>query len=173
VNVWKVILATLVIFITGVVTGALVVGITNRVAQKHLSRGRQETHQPNNPSVLPNSNPREGRPQNSGTMPNRLRAGINMEFLEKLDAEVSLTSGQRERLQQIIADGQLRNKRIWDNVAPEIRHENLETQKRIREVLTPEQLVRFEELMKQTRPMSRPREQKPPVVQENLQTAPK
>ena len=86
---------------------------------------------------------------------NRLPRGLNLEFLHKLDAEVHLTPVQRERIEQIITDGQSRNKEILERVTPELRHEMAETQKRIREILTPEQHARFEELMKQSRPAGR------------------
>jgi hypothetical protein len=155
VNLWKVIVATLAIFITGVVTGGLLVGYTDRAAQ----RNRRPAAQREISRPLPNSpgagtfNPRD--PQTRplpNTLPNRLSRAISIEFLQKLDSEVHLTSGQRERIEQVIADGQLRNKQIWDRVAPEIRRENLETQRRVRDILTPEQLARFDELMKQSRP---------------------
>lgn len=68
---------------------------------------------------------------------------------------MELTSGQRTRVREIIAEGQARNKESWDRIAPELRREMVETQKRIREILTPEQRAKFEELMKQSRPASR------------------
>lgn len=175
-NIWKVILATLVIFITGVVTGGLLVGFAERAARApHANRQRGEGHTANNPTPGTSPQREPGRGPNPANLPNRLRAGINLEFLEKLDSEVHLTAGQRERIEEIVADGQLRNKRIWDNVAPDIRRENMETQRRIREALTPDQLTRFEELMKQTRPLSRPpRDQKSPQsAPDNAQPAPK
>jgi len=75
-----------------------------------------------------------------------------MEFLQKLDSEVHLTPEQREHIERIITDGQLRNKEIMERVNPELRREMAETQKRIREELTPEQRKRWEELMKQRQP---------------------
>ncbi len=129
---WKVICATLVIFVTGVVTGGLLVIYANHVSQKGRSKlPREIVRQPSNP---PNPNvtvnPREAnRLPNPVNSANRPRLGIN--------------------------EGQQRNKETWDRVLPEIRRENAETQRRIRETLMPEQLARFEELMKQSRPPTR------------------
>jgi len=155
---WKVICATLVIFVTGVVTGGLLVIYANHVSLKGRSKlPREIVRQPGNP---PNPNvtvnPREAnRLPNPVNSANRPRLGINLEFLQRLDAEVHLTAGQHERIEQIINEGQQRNKETWDRVLPEIRRENAETQRRIRETLMPEQLARFEELMKQSRPPTR------------------
>ena len=190
-NSWKVICATLVIFITGVVTGGLLVSYADRASQKNrVLRQRPDVRVPankQNPSPL--ANPREQpSPRLPNLMQNRLPRGMSLEFLQKLDAEVHLTPGQHERIEQIITAGQLRNKEIWDRIAPELRHEMTETQKRIREILTPEQHARFEELMKQSRPTgrrnsdeplppgARPRDQFRPVAPrdtpENPQPAP-
>ena len=157
-NTWKVILATLVIFITGVVTGGLLVSYADRAPQKNRPpRQRAEGRPPgNNQNLPPLANPRElSSPRFPNPMQNRLQRGVSLEFLQKLDAEIHLTTGQHERIEQIITDGQLRNKEIWERISPELRREMAETQKRIREILTPEQHARFEELMKQSRPAGR------------------
>jgi hypothetical protein len=176
VNTWKVICATLVIFITGVVTGGLLVSYADRASQRKRPFRPHEVARPlaNNSNPTPATNPRDpARPLNQ--LPNRFPRGISLEFLQRLSAEVQLTSGQRERLEQIIAEGQLRNKEIWERITPELRREMTETQRRIRDILTPEQLVRFEELMKQSRstgrrsneeplpPGNRPRDQRRPL----------
>jgi len=151
VNAWKVILATLVIFITGVVTGGLLVNYTYRTHQKNRRPPTRESSRP--PLNLNSStagNPRDPVPRFSN-LQNRLARGVSMEFLQRLDAQVHLTPGQRERIEKIIIEGQQRNKEHWERIAPELRREMMETQKRIRETLTPEQRARFEELMKQSR----------------------
>jgi hypothetical protein len=157
VNLWKVIVATLAIFITGVVTGGLLVGYTDRAAQRvHRPSLQREISRPRDPQTRPLPN----------TTPNRLPRALSVEFLQKLDAEVHLTSGQRERIEQVIQEGQARNKQIWEErVAPEIRRENLETQRRVRDILTPQQLERFDELMKQSRPNMRRGENTTPPSQ--------
>lgn len=157
-NTWKVICATLVIFITGVVTGGLLVSYADRASQKNRSlRQRADGRLPGlNQNLPPMMNPRDAQsPRLPNLLQNRLARGVSLEFLQKLDAEVHLTAGQRERIEQIITDGQLRNKELWERITPELRREMAETQKRIRDILTPEQRQRFEEIMKQSRPAGR------------------
>jgi hypothetical protein len=156
VNTWKVILATLVIFVAGLVTGGLLVSYADRAQQKNRRfLPRDNVRLPANANHSPFGtprDPRESQPRLPNPLQNRMPRGVSMEFLKKLDSEVRLTPEQRERIEKIIADGQLRNKELWERVAPEMRREMAETQKHIREELTPEQRVRFEELMKQSRP---------------------
>lgn len=152
-NTWKVILATLVIFVAGVVTGGLLVSYADRAQQKNRRfLPRDNVRLPANANHSPLGSPREPQTRLPNLLQNRMPRGVSMEFLQKLDSEVRLTPEQRERIEKIIADGQLRNKELWERVAPEMRREIAETQKLIREELTPEQRVRFEELMKQSRP---------------------
>ena len=157
-NTWKVIFATLVIFVTGVVTGGLLVSYADRASQKSRSlRQRAEGRLPgNNQNLSPVTHPRDGQPPRlPNLIQNRMPRSVSLEFLQKLDAEIHLTTGQHERIEQIITDGQLRNKELLERITPDLRREMAETQKRIREILTPEQHKRFEELMKQSRPAAR------------------
>ena len=165
-NAWKVILATLVIFVAGLVTGGLLVSYSDRAQQKQRRSNPREN--PNRAmGNVSGPNLRDGqRPPN---LPNRLPHGLSMEFLQRLDSELHLTPDQRERIEKIITTGQQRNKELWERIAPELRREIAESQKRIREELTAQQKVRFEELMKQrpprkgdemTQPDRRPRDQR-------------
>ena len=174
-NTWKVVLATLVIFVTGVVTGGLLVSYADRAAQTNRPlRQRAEGRLPGNNQNLPAAvNARE--PQSSrlpNPIQNRMPRGVSLEFLQRLDAEVHLTAGQREHIQQVIADGQLRNKAIIERITPEVRRELAETQRHIRELLTPEQRTRFEEVMKQSRPRDQRRPTTPRDQTENSQPVP-
>ena len=166
-NFWKVILATLVIFVAGVVTGGLLVNYSDRTLQKvRRFQPRENVRQPANPNLPPGAmlapNARDPRQPN---LPNRLAPGLNLEFVQKLDGEVQLSPEQRDHIQKIIADGQQHNKELWKRIAPELREENARTKERIRNALTPEQRVRFDELMKQPRPTGRrPDDSAPPNV---------
>lgn len=146
-NIWKIICATLVIFITGVFTGGLLVSYTDFAAQKR--RGDSENRRGGNPPFVAPRGPRD-----PPAIVRPLR-GLNREFLQRLDAQVQLSPEQRDQIEKIISEGQTRNKELWDRIAPEMHQEIIATQKRIREVLTPEQRARFEELMKQQRPEGR------------------
>jgi len=139
VNSWKVILATMVIFGTGVVTGGLLV----RNSQRAQFQPPQRTNNP----------PRQFQPNYAG--------GVRVEFLRRAERELDLTLDQRERIDKIIAASQERTKKIMEPVSPLMREEIKRTKDEFREALTPEQRRRFDELLKQ---QQRPREQRRPVV---------
>ena len=128
-NSWKIILATVVIFGCGVVTGGLLVNYVER-AHPEIRRpfaGARHDRPGSQESQLP-------RPQM-----------LNQQFVEQLDAALHLTPEQREKIGKIIADGQERNRDLWRLVSQDVRQ-------RIRAVLTPEQRKQFEGLMKQLSP---------------------
>ena len=135
-NAWKIILATVVIFGCGVVTGGLLVNYVERV---HLE----------NPHPL--AGPRHDRP-GPQELPLPRPQMLNQQFVEQLDAALQLTPAQREKIGKIIANGQERNRDLWKLVSPQFREVMQDVRQRIRAVLTPEQRKQFEELMKQLAP---------------------
>jgi hypothetical protein len=146
VNTWKVILATLVIFIAGGVSGVLLGSYAANVQQKQqrhwlreLSSRRPELRPPAVSPREPLTGPGLGgaKPQGfAGGLPQILRTN----FLQKLAREIPLTAEQREHIEKAIAEGQERVHRdIW------------QTRERILAVLEPGQVKRFEELMRQSR----------------------
>lgn len=157
-NTWKVILATLVIFAAGVVTGGLLVSHADRV--KFRSRPNWRPQQAETlPRPTEPGSPREAtRPQG---VPAAVPQFLRKEFLERLDREVNLTPEQRERIEQVIREGQEHNRQFWERVSPELRQEIAEARRQIQAVLRPEQRARFDELMKQ-RPQRRTEETNPP-----------
>jgi Spy/CpxP family protein refolding chaperone len=126
VNVWKVILVTLVIFSAGAITGSLVTrqALLNvePFAEHHSTTNR---HGP-------------GRPERM----------MRMEFLTRAETQLDLTPEQIIQIEEIVQDGQARTRTLWEEVSPRMREEFKTTQDRIREVLTPIQRDRFEELLK-------------------------
>lgn len=172
-NTWKVILATLVIFAAGVVTGGLLVGHADRVKLRARPNWRPLPAE-NPPRPAEPGSPREAfRPPG---VPAAVPQFLRKEFLERLDREVNLTPEQRERIEQVIREGQERNRLFWDRVSPELRKEIAEARKQIQAVLNPDQRARFDELMKQ-RPQRRtdepnlpdrfrPRDQQYPALRE-------
>lgn len=131
-NYWKVILATIVIFGTGVMTGGLLVNqIDHRPASHHSSSARG--------------------PEDFVPRPDILKTN----FVDKLDDQVHLTKEQREKIEKIISDGQQRNHELWKLVSPQFRSVMQETRRRINGVLTPDQQKQFEQLLKQLHPPRR------------------
>ena len=117
-NTWKVILATMVIFAAGVVTGGLLV---RHVESRYFVHRR--------PAAVPRG------PQASSP------GGMRLEFLRRAQRELGLSSAQQERIDKILKESQ-------DRTRNKIREELQRTRNEFREVLTPEQQLRFEELTK-------------------------
>jgi hypothetical protein len=124
VNTWKVILATMVIFGTGVVTGGLLV---RHSEQMHLPR--------------PPRNPVTARPT-----PPLSAGGVRLDFLRRAGRELELTPEQRERVDKLLKESQERTRKV---MAPFMREELQRTREQFREVLTPAQRPRFDQLLKQ------------------------
>jgi Spy/CpxP family protein refolding chaperone len=158
VNSWKVILATIVIFGAGVVTGGLLVNYVD-----HSHRGNFRRPQANTDEHLQTNNP--VRPPEI-PMP-RVAERMGKQFVQQLNDTLQLTPEQRVKIEKIIADGQEQNREIWTNVAPKMRAVMQEVNQQIRAELTPEQLKPFEELLKH--PLRRPPQNTnaPPVVMTN------
>lgn len=125
-NTWKVIVATLVIFIAGVVTGGLLA----------VYSGRSFVVRPQRPAP-PN---RPAPTQSPGI--------LRVEFLRRLQRELDLTAGQRERIDQILKESQEHIRKIEEPVLPAVRDEMRRTREAFRDELTPEQRVKFDESFK-------------------------
>jgi hypothetical protein len=139
-NSWKLILATVVIFGCGVVTGGLLV---NYVERAHPDIRR------------PFAGPRHDRPDTPELQLPRPQI-LNRQFVEQLNTALQLAPEQREKIGKIIADGQERNRDLWKLVSPQFRGVMQDVHQRIRAVLTPEQKKQFEALMKQLSPRRPP-----------------
>lgn len=131
---WKVILATIVIFAAGVITGGVLV---NRVQR------------PERPGPLPPF----ARPQQE-MMPTPWFA--RREFLDRMDQHLNLNRDQYERIAAILQQSQDRTRKIMHRVGPEIQDELRQVRRDIRNELTPEQAKKFEELQHQLRGPRRP-----------------
>ena len=116
VSTWKVILATMVIFTAGMLTGGVMI---------HQFAKRPSPPAPFQPMIL------------------------RKEFLGRMNRELALTRQQRERIEKIMTESQERTRLLWELVGPEMRDEVMHVREDIREELRPEQLTKFEELMKQ------------------------
>lgn len=122
---WKVILATLVIFCSGLAVGALLVKKTARTMMGARSF------------------------QNVGTnAPASLWHQQQKEFLRRMERELGLTTEQRGSIEKILKESQERTKEIREKIAPEMREELKKVREQIRAELTPEQRTKFEEAIK-------------------------
>ncbi len=139
-NTWKVILATMLIFGTGVVTGGLLV--------RHAEGPRNRRPQQHPPGAL-----RPAQPVTPGAM--------RIDFLRRLERDLDLSPDQRQPIDRILKDGQERMKKLMEPVEPRLREELKKTIEEFRQALTPEQRERFDALRKQQQ--QRAREQHKPA----------
>lgn len=124
---WKVILATLVIFGTGVITGALVVNLHYPAEARPLSVKASATSAP----------------------PLQIQ---RKEFFQRMKRELKLRAEQQQRVEQLIHESQQRTQPLWDQVAPQMRDELRAVKEKIRAELDPDQQAKFEELFKPRNP---------------------
>lgn len=143
-NSWKVILATIVIFAAGLLTGGI---LTWRLEQANLMRRAHRTAQPASPG------------------------GWRFEFLRRAQRELDLSPEQRGQIDKLLKESQERTRVIMEPVSPQIHAEMLRTKEEFRKILTPEQQKRFDELLKkpahprdQRRPQGAPVEKKPQKI---------
>jgi len=129
VNNWKVIFATVVIFGAGVLTGGLLVNYV-----KHSNKSARDKSANTVSTHLAATN-QSVRPAEANKP--RLPDTLNKQFLQKLDEVLVLEAAQRESIRKIISESQNR-----------IRKEMQDTHVQIREVLTSDQRLQFDELVK-------------------------
>ena len=67
-------------------------------------------------------------------------------FINRLERELDLTAEQRRRIDEIIQDSRAEGESIHHEMLPRVRAHMDQTRRHIRDVLTPEQQVRFDEL---------------------------
>lgn len=150
-NVWKIVCATLVIFVAGIVTGVVLVRLGERGPRPWHRIPREVVNRPqtNLNVVTPNHlNPEAGRPQPNGGGPNA-PANRDREFLQLLERQIQLTPEQRGRIVEIMGAGQERIRQMRQSIEPDIRKEMQKTHEQIQALLTPEQREQFQRLMRQ------------------------
>lgn len=134
-NSWKVILATVVIFVAGIVTGALVI----RNLQSPTAR----------PDSVPKAPATARAPvfhDNRPVIPQVFLMRAN--FVQKLDHELKLNEVQRAHVERIVREGQERIRQICQDMQPQIHATLVETRDRIAAELTPDQQTVYEELLR-------------------------
>jgi Spy/CpxP family protein refolding chaperone len=131
VNTWKAILAALVIFGAGFVTGNV------------LNRMSAASKIPPPAANAPRTSAR------SSQQPLSLEQLRKVELMGRVQKELDLTPEQHARMDKVIEESQGRIRDLWEQVAPDIHDEYEDVQKKLCEELTPDQKKRFDELMKQ------------------------
>ena len=125
VNAWKPILAALVIFAAGVLTGGLTVGLRRPAVGPRWPASGQGLVRP---------------------WPAQRLGAQQGELFRRMEKQLDLTAAQRQRLEAIVKESQERIRTLAEDVAPQTRGELRRMRERIREELTPEQQRKFEKL---------------------------
>lgn len=128
-NTWKAILAVLVIFGAGFVTG-------------HVATRLSESAKP---AVTQNAARTTAHP---GQQPLSLEQLRKVELMGRVQKELDLTPEQHARIEKLIEESQQRIRDLWDQVAPDIHDEYDDVQKKLCQELTPDQKKTFNDLMK-------------------------
>jgi len=148
-NSWKIILAIVVIFGAGALTGGLLVNYMEPSHPKELQLPLGEViHHPQ----ADKDNHDHGQPDPQDLPKSRPPEMLGKQFVQQLDKTLHLAPEQRAAIAKIVAEGQERNREIWTNVAPQMHKMLQDVRQQIREQLTPEQRKQFEELLKRFRP---------------------
>lgn len=118
---WKVILATLAIFIAGLITGSVMV--------KALVRPLPPRPLPPNPVLL---------------QPGPIRE----EFVRRMTEELELTPEQREKVLHVVHESQERTKLLYSLIGDDVREEMRQTRDSIRQQLTSDQAKKFDDMLR-------------------------
>ncbi len=137
---WNVVLAALVIFASGVVTGGLTVRLSRQLNLRQTVA--QRTPQNQRPALPP------------GSVVPRHEAQVR-DLMRRMEDTMELTPEQRDRIQIIVADSQRRMQKLFQEMAPRTREEFRALLNRIRMELQPGQQREFDRL---TRPPNRPQD---------------
>ena len=73
---------------------------------------------------------------------------MRLEFLRRMERDLDLNAEQREKVDRILKESQEQTRRIMQPVAPALHAELQRTKEKFRQVLTPAQQVRFDQLLK-------------------------
>jgi hypothetical protein len=136
---WKIVLASLLIFAAGVLTGGITTGAAIRA-----SRGR-----PQRATQTAPANPPPPAPGKTAT--NRLPASLfavqRIETFRRVGNQIGIDAAQRSRIEALTAESTERLRALWAPVAPRLQQEVRELRKQIAAELTPEQRARFDALL--------------------------
>ncbi len=130
---WKVILATMVIFACGVLTGAMV-GRTG--LQPAAAPATAATNAPALPSVAVN-------PKNPAPPGWQLQ---RLEFFKRMEKQLDMAPDQRDQIEKIMKESQERTKPLWEQIAPQMDDELKRVRQEVNKVLTPDQRKKMNEL---------------------------
>ncbi|HWD19558.1 MAG TPA: hypothetical protein VHB20_09775 [Verrucomicrobiae bacterium] len=147
-NPWKVICATILIFVCGAITGALLVRNASPLA--HPATLAEVNPAPVPPAVAIDAVTNTNVVSRTNVVWAPLQAQ-RMGLIRQMVNRLHLDQGQRDRIAQIIKASQERNKELWEQIAPQMKEELKRVTEEIRHELDPAQDRRFMELLRENR----------------------
>lgn len=70
------------------------------------------------------------------------------EFLRRMQKQLDLTASQSDDIAKIVKASQERTRPLWEKISPSLKLEMKKVREEIRQVLTPDQQKKFDELLK-------------------------
>ncbi|HVY71660.1 MAG TPA: hypothetical protein VHH73_17145 [Verrucomicrobiae bacterium] len=137
-NVWKAILAALVIFAAGVVTGGMTVSLAEKTAQPAAQPSGTRTNFANagGPNWTPDRMDRQHR-----------------ELMRRMENALDLSTEQHDHISQLVEDSRERLSKFSHEAVAHTRGEMEQLRASIRKELKPEQQDRFEEVFRPRMPL--------------------
>jgi len=132
VNAWKPILAAVVIFAAGVVTGNFMV-----------DRGESKP-----PRAFPRQSPREHGPRNTEHRPgSRMEGQLNW-LMKRIQRDLKLSDEQAAKVESAFKVSREEMKTCWEEMQPRIRASTAKLKETLRGDLTEEQIAKFEKYLR-------------------------
>jgi Spy/CpxP family protein refolding chaperone len=152
VNYWKPILAAVVIFAAGFITGGLTLDLRRTPSADAASWSPKPQDQPQAgwPPRFREGSPREGGPFRDGP-PGTGREKHLEDLTQRMEKDLGLTPEQRDQVEAIIRGTHERVRALVDGVRPETQAEFRRMESEIKALLTAEQAAKFDELAQQRR----------------------
>jgi hypothetical protein len=138
---WRIVVPALVIFGAGVLTGAVGAGLASRFARERRVVARPQT---NGTPAAPNLDRALPKVRNPGA--------FRLEQLSRLARELKLAPGQQSSLEELVGATEARLAELWKPVLPGAKAEVDEFDRKLQEILTPEQRVRLAQMLQKRNP---------------------
>lgn len=136
VNQWRIVVAALVIFGAGALTGAVGTGLASRIARERRVVARPQTNGTTAALNLDRALPKLRNP-----------GAFRLEQLSRLARELNLTQEQLSSLEVLVGSTEAQLREIWKPVLPGAKSEVDDFDRKLQEILSPEQRARLAQML--------------------------
>lgn len=148
----RIVLAALVIFAAGVLTGGAGVGLAGRLRRDRspggVGSGSSSSTVPHRGAPMPAVSPLPTQGRSNGLSASLARppGRAQIEAMARWSRELELEASQRQRIDAILERAGVRLRDLWEPVAPQARAEIDAARRQLEQTLTPEQRQRWNEV---------------------------